>query len=162
MVELVDAIAALPDKSLLVLDDDGPLRNRLGRALETRGFEVRQAESVKEAIAAVRENPPAYAVLDLRLEDGTGLSVVETIREARPDARVVMLGEGRFGGNPMAAHARHPITPQMFDRWLALWGETTGELFGPELAADFQARAARIAESLKIGLFFRAADAAPS
>ena len=91
MVELVDAIAALPDKSLLVLDDDGPLRNRLGRALETRGFEVRQAESVKEAIAAVRENPPAYAVLDLRLEDGTGLSVVETIREARPDARVVML-----------------------------------------------------------------------
>ena len=91
MAELVDAIAALPDKSLLVLDDDGPLRNRLGRALETRGFEVRQAESVKEAIAAVRENPPAYAVLDLRLEDGTGLSVVETIREARPDARVVML-----------------------------------------------------------------------
>ena len=91
MAELVDAIAALPDKSLLVLDDDAPLRNRLGRALETRGFEVRQAESVKEAIAAVRENPPAYAVLDLRLEDGTGLSVVETIREARPDARVVML-----------------------------------------------------------------------
>ena len=91
MADLVEAIAALPDKTLLVLDDDAPLRNRLGRALETRGFEVRQAESVKEAIAAVRENPPAYAVLDLRLEDGTGLSVVETIREARPDARVVML-----------------------------------------------------------------------
>ena len=58
MAELVDAIAALPDKSLLVLDDDAPLRNRLGRALETRGFEVRQAESVKEAIAAVRETRP--------------------------------------------------------------------------------------------------------
>ena len=68
---------------------------------------------------------------------------------------VVMLGAGRFGGNPMAAHARHPITPEMFDRWLALWAETTDELFGPEIAGEFQARAARIAESLKLGLFFR-------
>lgn len=70
---------------------------------------------------------------------------------------VVMLGAGRFEGNPMAAHARHPITPEMFDRWLALWAETTAELFGPELAAAFQDRAARIAESLKLGLFFRVA-----
>ena len=73
----------------------------------------------------------------------------------------VMLGTARFSGNPMAAHGRHPITPGMFDRWLALWAETTDELYGPALAGEFQGRAERIAESLKLGLFFRAAERAP-
>jgi hemoglobin len=72
---------------------------------------------------------------------------------------VVMLGAGRFDGNPMGAHARHPITPEMFDRWLALWADVTDELFGPAPAAAFQQRAARIAESLKLGLFYRPAAA---
>ena len=84
-------IAALPDKSLLVMDDDAPLRTRLGRALENRGFEVTLAGSVAEATDAIRVRPPAFAVLDMRLEDGVGLSVVETMREKRPEARVVML-----------------------------------------------------------------------
>lgn len=67
-----------------------------------------------------------------------------------------LLGERGFSGNPMAAHARHPITPEMFDRWLALWSETARELFDAEVAQGLEARAARIAESLKLGLFFRA------
>jgi len=79
------------DKSLLLLDDDAALRTRLGRALEARGFKVTLVESVAQAKAAAKENPPAYAVLDMRLEDGSGLSVVDVVREARPDARVVML-----------------------------------------------------------------------
>jgi two-component system response regulator RegA len=91
MTDISASIAALPEKSVLVMDDDAPLRNRLGRALESRGFEVRQAGSVAEAIQSVRENPPAFAVLDLRLEDGNGLQVVEVIQATRPDARVVML-----------------------------------------------------------------------
>lgn len=91
MTDLSADIAALPDKSLLVLDDDAPLRTRLGRALEQRGFEPVLVGSVAEAIAAVKANPPAYAVLDMRLEDGTGLKVVEAVREARPEAKVVML-----------------------------------------------------------------------
>ena len=91
MVELVDAIAALPDKSLLVLDDDTPLRTRLGRALEQRGFEVSLAAGVVEAIASIKAHAPAFAVLDMRLEDGSGLKVVEAVRDARPDARVIML-----------------------------------------------------------------------
>ena len=91
MTEIDTAVAALPDKSLLLLDDDGPLRNRLGRALESRGFQPTLVESVADAIAAVRAAPPAFAVLDMRLEDGSGLRVVETLREARPDSRVVML-----------------------------------------------------------------------
>ena len=91
MIDLSEAIAALPDKSLLVLDDDAPLRTRLGRALESRGFEPVLVGSVAEAVAAVRTNPPAYAVLDLRLDDGNGLQVVQAIQGVRPDAKVVML-----------------------------------------------------------------------
>ena len=85
------AMARLADKTLLLLDDDAVLRNRLGRALESRGFETTLVESVEAAIAAVRASPPAFAVLDMRLEDGSGLSVVDYLREARPDARIIML-----------------------------------------------------------------------
>ena len=91
MTDLSADIAALADKSLLVLDDDAPLRTRLGRALEQRGFEPVLVGSVAEALAAVRTFAPAYAVLDMRLEDGTGLKVVEAVRDARPDAKVIML-----------------------------------------------------------------------
>lgn len=91
MTDVSETVAGLPDKSLLVLDDDAPLRTRLGRALEQRGFEVTLAGSVAEGIAAVRANPPAFAVVDLKLDDGSGLKAVETIREVRPESRVVML-----------------------------------------------------------------------
>jgi len=91
MAELDDAVAALADRTLLVLDDDVALRTRLGRALEQRGFEVRLAGSVAEALEAVKAGAPAHAVLDMRLDDGTGLKVVQAIREARPESRVVML-----------------------------------------------------------------------
>jgi two-component system response regulator RegA len=91
MSDMDASVSSLPDKSLLVLDDDAPLRTRLGRALEQRGFEVRQAASVAEAIELVRASAPAFAVLDLRLEDGNGLQVVSAIHELRPDARCVML-----------------------------------------------------------------------
>ena len=91
MTDLPTIIADLPDRSLLVLDDDAALRTRLGRALEQRGFEVRLAGGVAEALEAVKISPPAFAVLDIRLDDGTGLKVVQAIRDARPDSRVVML-----------------------------------------------------------------------
>lgn len=91
MTNIETAIAGLAEKTLLLLDDDAPLRNRLGRALESRGFQVTLVESVADAIASLRAAPPAFAVLDMRLEDGSGLRVVEALRETRPDARVVML-----------------------------------------------------------------------
>ncbi len=69
-----------------------------------------------------------------------------------------LLGVGRFTGSPMIAHRRNPITPQMFDRWLVLWGQTTDEMFPGEIAQALQARAARIGESLKLGLFYNPAD----
>lgn len=75
----------------------------------------------------------------------------------------VMRSTGRYKGSPMAAHAQHrsAITPQMFTRWLALWGEVTGEMLDPEGAAAMQAKAATIAESLQLGLFFQLDPAAP-
>lgn len=91
MSDLSEQIEVLADKSLLLLDDDTALRTRLGRALEGRGFEPVLASSVTEALAAVKVYPPAFAVLDMRLEDGTGLKVVEAVREARPDAKIIML-----------------------------------------------------------------------
>ncbi len=79
------------EKSLLILDDDAPFRTRLARALEQRGFEVTAAASVAEASEIAAKSPPAYAVLDLRLEDGSGLTVVEALQASRADCRVVIL-----------------------------------------------------------------------
>ncbi|MGF1447432.1 MAG: ActR/PrrA/RegA family redox response regulator transcription factor [Pikeienuella sp.] len=79
------------DNSLLLVDDDAPFRMRLGRAMERRGFEPILAESVAEGLSRAREAKPAYAVVDLRLEDGNGLDVVEALREIRPDCRVIVL-----------------------------------------------------------------------
>ncbi|HEX8571061.1 MAG TPA: ActR/PrrA/RegA family redox response regulator transcription factor [Caulobacteraceae bacterium] len=91
MTDLSESIGQLNDKSLLLLDDDAPLRTRLGRALESRGFETTLVGGVSEALEAIRSKPPAFAVLDMRLEDGNGLQVVNEIRTRRPDAKVVML-----------------------------------------------------------------------
>lgn len=91
MYDLGAAVAALTEKTLLLMDDDAVLCRRLGRALEAYGFSTTTAGSVAEAVEAVRALPPAFAVLDLRLEDGSGLRVVQALRERRPDARIVML-----------------------------------------------------------------------
>jgi two-component system response regulator RegA len=80
-----------PDRSLLLVDDDEPFLRRLERAMEKRGFEVEGASTVAAGKAIATARPPAYAVVDLRLEDGNGLDVVETLREKRPDSRIVVL-----------------------------------------------------------------------
>ena len=91
MSDLDARIEALPDKTLLLLDDDQALRTRMGRALAARGFDVTTVGSVAEATDALKNPAPAFAVLDMRLEDGNGLKVVEMVRERREDARIVML-----------------------------------------------------------------------
>ena len=70
------------DKSLLLVDDDNPFRERLARAMEKKGFEVTQAEGVKKGINAVKLKKPAFAVIDLRLLDGNGLEVVKEIQSS--------------------------------------------------------------------------------
>jgi two-component system response regulator RegA len=89
----IAALEGLPEaeRTLLIVDDDTPLCQRLARAMERRGFVVETAESVAAGIAAATARPPAFAVVDLRLGDGSGLAVVEAMRAARPSARIVML-----------------------------------------------------------------------
>ena len=60
-------IADFADKTLLIVDDDNPLRDRLARAMEKKGFQVNQAESVQKGISQAKNAPPAFAVIDLRL-----------------------------------------------------------------------------------------------
>ena len=69
----------------------------------------------------------------------------------------VMLASGRYKGRPVPAHMKHRdrITPELFDRWLALWAQTTNERMAPEVAHALQAKAARIAESLQIAMLLR-------
>ena len=93
-----DTIEAAPlrglsesDRTLLIVDDDAPLCQRLARAMERRGFVVSTAESVSAGTTAATAQAPAFAVVDLRLGDGSGLDVVSAVRTARPGARIIML-----------------------------------------------------------------------
>lgn len=79
------------DATLLIVDDDRPFLNRLGRAMETRGFTVELADTVAAGTAFVRRSAPAFAVVDMRLEDGNGLDVISALHKSRPDARAVVL-----------------------------------------------------------------------
>jgi len=80
-----------PELSLLIVDDDEPWLNRLARAMESRGYSVTCAASVAEGVKLGKSVKPNYAVIDMRLEDGNGLDVVESLREVSPEARVIML-----------------------------------------------------------------------
>ena len=91
------------DKTLLIVDDDDPFRNRLGRAMESKGFKVSLAKSVEEGLISARKSPPGFAVVDLRLLDGNGLDVIEEIHKLKPDSRVVMLTG--YGNLPTAVSA---------------------------------------------------------
>ena len=91
------------DKSLLIVDDDNPFRERLARAMEKKGFKVSQAEGVKKGLDAVKNNKPAFAVIDLRLGDGNGLEVVKEIQNSNSNSRVVMLTG--YGNIPTAVAA---------------------------------------------------------
>ena len=91
------------DNSLLLVDDDNPFRERLARAMEKKGFKVSQAESVKIGLESVKLKKPAFAVVDLRLNDGNGLEVVKEIQLNNPDSRIIMLTG--YGNIPTAVAA---------------------------------------------------------
>jgi len=79
------------ESSLLIVDDDKAFLDRLARAMEGRGFEVQTAESVAEGLASIEKAPPAYAVVDMRLSDGSGIDVISALKDRRPDARAIVL-----------------------------------------------------------------------
>jgi two-component system response regulator RegA len=78
-------------RSLLLVDDDAPLRRSMTRALERRGFNVLAAEGLAEAREHARLHRPEFAVLDMRLAEGSGLDLVHTLRSLRPDVRIVIV-----------------------------------------------------------------------
>src|SRR5487761_1872895 len=92
-IQMNPALAGLPegDRTLLIVDDDAPLCQRLARAMERRGFVVATADGVAAGVASATAQPPAFAVVDLRLGDGSGLDVVSAWRGARPGARIIVL-----------------------------------------------------------------------
>ncbi len=91
------------DPRLLIVDDDRPFLNRLAKAMAARGFNVTAAESVAEALAAIRTEPPAFAIIDMRLADGNGLDVITELKTRRPDARgVILTGYGNISSAVIA------------------------------------------------------------
>lgn len=85
------------DASLVIVDDDKAFLQRLARAMEGRGFTVRSAHSVSEGIELIRQSAPAFAVVDMRLDDGNGLDVIAELARIRPDARgIVLTGYGNI------------------------------------------------------------------
>jgi two-component system response regulator RegA len=90
MADLV--AAAMPsDRSLLIVEDDKSFLQRLARAMEGRGFTVTTAESVADGLSHLEIASPAFAVVDMRLEDGNGLDVISALKRRRPDARAIIL-----------------------------------------------------------------------
>ena len=83
--------ASHSDRSILIVEDDKSFLHRLSRAMEGRGFAVRTAESVAEGLNQLNVSSPAFAVVDMRLEDGNGLDVISEIKRRRPDARAIIL-----------------------------------------------------------------------
>ena len=101
----VQAVGTLPHK-LLVLDDDTAMRNWLGRAMEREGFETHCAGSLSEAATLVRRVVPAFAVIDMRLEDGNGLDIIPVLRALRSDSRIVVFtGYGNLASAVAAVKA---------------------------------------------------------
>ena len=96
-------ISDFEEKSLLILDDDDPLRGRLSRAMQKKGFLVKEAKTVEEGLIIVRNNPPKFAVVDLRLEDGNGLDVIKELSSKKKDCRIIMLTG--YGNLPTAVAA---------------------------------------------------------
>tara|TARA_B100001123_G_scaffold441134_1_gene581740 strand:+ start:181 stop:744 length:564 start_codon:yes stop_codon:yes gene_type:complete len=99
----IQKVANLADKSLLIVDDDNPFRDRLSRAMQKKGFVVTQAESIKQGINVAKNNPPAFAVIDLRLNDGNGLEVVKEIQKIKKNSKIVLLTG--YGNIPTAVAA---------------------------------------------------------
>ena len=102
-VENIKKIEEFTDKTLLLVDDDNPFRERLARAMEKKGFQVSQAESVKKGIDTVTKQKFAFAVVDLRLGDGNGLEVIKELQKTNQKSRIIMLTG--YGNIPTAVAA---------------------------------------------------------
>lgn len=126
------------------------------KTIERRGIDEDSLRELVDAFyARVRADAALGPVFDDAVQDWP-----EHLDRLTDFWSSVMLTSGRYKGQPVPAHKKHGdrITPALFDRWLALWAETSSELMYPDAAAALQLRAARIAESLRLALFFKLPD----
>ena len=79
------------NKKLLIIDDDLPFRERLSRSMEKKGFIVESAANFKDSVNKVEQNKFDYAVVDMRLEDGSGLELIKEIKKISPDTKSLLL-----------------------------------------------------------------------
>jgi two-component system response regulator RegA len=85
------------ERTLLIVEDDRSFLQRLAKALEERGFTVTTAESVVDGLLQVEKSAPAFAIVDMRLGDGSGLDVISALKRSRPDARgIILTGYGNI------------------------------------------------------------------
>jgi two-component system response regulator RegA len=85
------------ERTLLIVEDDRSFLQRLAKALEERGFIVTTAESVADGLLQVEKSAPAFAIVDMRLGDGSGLDVISALKRSRPDARgIILTGYGNI------------------------------------------------------------------
>jgi two-component system, response regulator RegA len=87
----ISGTTALGDRSLLIVDSEKPFVARVSKEMEQRGYRVSVAETAKAALKVIETSPPAFAVMDLRLEDGNGLELIAALAKKRPDARGVVV-----------------------------------------------------------------------
>ena len=96
----------IENKILLIVDDDDPFRNRLGQAMSKRGYEVILASGIDDALIQINKIIPEYAIVDLRLLDGHGLTLVSKLRDIKEDMRIVVLtGYGNIASTVAAMKA---------------------------------------------------------
>ena len=77
--------------TVLLVDDDAPLRRSLQRAMERRGYRVFAGDSLGAGLNLAFTVRPDYAVIDLRLDDGSGIDLVKKLRELHAKVRIVIL-----------------------------------------------------------------------
>jgi hemoglobin len=108
------------------------------------------AELVRRFYAGARLDPLLGPVFDAAVDDWDAHIAKVTAFWAS-----ALMGARGYRGNPLAEHRKQPLTPEMFPRWLKIWGETVDAMLAPDLAEPVKARAELISESLKLGLFFK-------
>jgi len=135
-------------RSVLVVEDDAVLRQRLARAFRDRGYDAREAWDYETALAAAREEAPEYAVVDLRMPGRSGIDVVRGLLEVDPaTVAVVLTGYGSIATaiEAVKAGAAHYLTkPAHVDEIISAFdrrGQAAGDAGG---AGDYVPSLARV------------------
>lgn len=90
-------------ETVLVIEDDDPLRQVLSSVLETAGFVVLQASSAEEAITTIESKPFDCILTDFKLGGMSGLELLAKVRESNPHVPVIVMTA--FGSIDIAVEA---------------------------------------------------------